>query len=249
MSKNTDRSEYYFMRILWTTQTEYGTVTKKSESLPENLEEKETLLVRQEVGLVNDESIDASIGLMLSLPLFERYRKSGVLQATLRRLPGVRGPAIVQVRLVEGKVVACEIDDSLGQHHTTTLAFLVRHDQEKGPFDWKLIPYSTPSSQAQGKPSLRTSPPLPTEENSGIQTGSQPRIAAGERDVHIPRIIAQLQIEQVSSWESHYQLVLYTVYSWIDGRHSIEEIKSNIALPPQVVDEACRILLLLKVIE
>ena len=52
-----------------------------------------TQLLRGNKGVcVNEDHIDASVGLTLSLRLFERYRKNGILQASIRRIPGFRGP-------------------------------------------------------------------------------------------------------------------------------------------------------------
>lgn len=172
---------------------------------------------------MNEDHIDASVGLTLSLRLFERYRKNGILQASIRRIPGFRGPCKAYLRLVEGKVVACEIEDSRGTRNPSTITFLARLDQEKGPFEWHLL--SAPA------PSFPTSPP------------------ATERPVYVPRTIAKLDLEQLSPWEPRYRVALYTVYSWIDGRRSMDEIKTNVSLPPHIVDEAFRILLLLKVVE
>jgi hypothetical protein len=172
---------------------------------------------------VNEDHIDASVGLTLSLRLFERYRKNGILQASIRRIPGFRGPCKAHLRLVEGKVVACEIEDSRGMRHPATIAFLARLDQEKGPFEWNLLPTSAPPFQ--------------------------PALPSTERPVYVPRSIAKLDLEQLAAWEPRYRIALYMVYSWIDGRRSMDEIKANISLPSHIVDEAFRILLLLKVVE
>lgn len=169
---------------------------------------------------MDEQHIDASVGLAVSLRLFERYRQSGLLQAPIRRVPGFRGACIAYLKLIEGKVVSCDIQDSEGQQHPVPIDFLARLDQEKGPFEWTLI--TTPNSTA-------SSPPA-------------------ERRAYVPRPIAPLSLDQLSSWEPKYRMAIHMVYSWIDGRRSIDEIKSTISLPPHAVDEICQILVFLKVI-
>ena len=171
---------------------------------------------------MNEDRIDASIGLALSLRLFERYRKNGLLQAPIRRVPGFHGPCIAYLRLTQGKAVSCEIQDSDGQRYPVTIAFLTHLDQEKGPFEWNLV--SLPD------------PPFPSSPTTG------------EHQVFVPRPIAPLTLDQLSSWEPRYRMAIHMVYSWIDGRRSIDEIKANVSLPPHVVDEMCQILRLLNVI-
>src|SRR5437016_6865790 len=51
--------------------------------------------------IVGNDWIDASLGLAFSLPLFEQYRKNGLLQAELHHVPGVRGRCKGYLHLVE----------------------------------------------------------------------------------------------------------------------------------------------------
>src|SRR5437867_2579811 len=86
---------------------------------------------------MDTDSIDASIGLEFSLELFKVYKASGTLQALFRRVPGIQKNSIASLQLVEGAVVACFIEERVGQRLPITKAILIQYDNERGPFEWK----------------------------------------------------------------------------------------------------------------
>jgi hypothetical protein len=74
---------------------------------------------------VDKDGIDASIGLAFSLDLFRRYKRSGILQAELCRLPGMSGSGVVSLHLV-GVIVTSSalLANRAGK---TTLAGIIVH--------------------------------------------------------------------------------------------------------------------------
>lgn len=170
--------------------------------------------------------IDASVGLAFSLKLFERYRKNGILQAELHHVPGIRGRCTGYLHLVEGKVVACSIENQQGQRSPVSKDMLLRVDSERGPFEWTLQPLPAPPTSSQ-----RTEiPPRPIQ-------GSP-----------IPVSIAHLDLEKLDGWTTRQKMMLSIVFDLIDGQRTIEDIKADAPLPPPIVEEALRVLLSLKVI-
>lgn len=173
--------------------------------------------------------IDASLGLTFSLPLFERYRKNGLLQAELHHVPGIRGRCKGYLHLVEGKVVSCHIEDLHGQRHQVNIAMLIQLDNERGPFEWVLVPSPAPP---------RSSPrDLPPPSSTGPALNSP-----------IPQKIGPLDLEKLEGWNHRQKTMLSIVFDAVDGQRSIEDIKTDVPLPPNVVEEALRILLALKAI-
>ena len=161
---------------------------------------------------------DASIGLAFSLAVFERYQKSGLLQAELFHVPGIRGHCKGSVTLIRGKVVFCSIVDEYGQQHPTQITRLIQLDNNKGPFGWTLI--DAPSG---GFSHQLSRPPT-------------------------PRIIALLNLDELDGWTPAHKRILLQVYQTIDGQRDLEEIKQALSLPTHVTEEALHVLSTLHVI-
>ena len=175
---------------------------------------------------VKNENIDFSIGLAASLKLLEVYRQNGILYAEIEHVTGIRGRCQARIHLANGKVSACYLEDSTGkqyQAHVTTLSNL---DAERGPFAWSLLAppvTSTPAISPQKAPSL---PPVSP----------------------IPRRIAPLDIRRIQAWPTKERMLLHTVFTFIDGHHSVEEVKKRVSLSPKTVDDVLQTLLSLGVI-
>jgi hypothetical protein len=167
---------------------------------------------------MSKEPLDASVGLAFSLSLFERYRKSGRLQAELHHVPGIRGTCTAYLELVEGKLTTCIVKDSNGQSRPIEKAVLIRVDNERGPFEWKLQP-------PQGQP-----PSSPSKQG------------VSQVDLLIPRAIAPLNLEMMKGWTPHHKLILSTVYNAINGQRTIGEIKQKIPVQANDIEEALRLL-------
>jgi len=178
---------------------------------------------------VGNDWIDASLGLTFSLPLFERYRKNGLLQAELHHVPGIRGRCKGYLHLVEGKVVSCQLEDRQGQRHQVNVAMLIQLDNERGPFEWVLIP--------------SPAPPQPVPRNLPSPGSTEPVLNSP-----IPQKIGPLDLEKLEGWTHRQKMMLSIVFDVVDGQRSIEDIKTDVPLPPNVVEEALRILLALKTI-
>ncbi len=176
------------------------------------------------------ESIDASLGLSFSLPLFERYRKNGQLEAELHHVPGIRGRCKGYLHLVEGKVVSCHLEDRDGRRRAVGKELLIRLDDERGPFEWTLLPL--PSPPMPGSPAIASPIML-----HGIVPFSP-----------VPRRVASLPLERLEGWTDSQRTMLSMVYDSIDGLQDMEELKNSVPLPANVVEEALRMLLALRVI-
>lgn len=167
---------------------------------------------------MSKEPLDASIGLAFSLSLFERYRKSGILHAELHHVPGIRGTCTACLELVEGKLTACFVKDHRGLNRPIEKAVLIRMDNERGPFEWKLQPL-------QGQP-----------------TSSPAKQGGSQVDLLIPRAIAPLNLEQMKGWTPQQKFILSKVYNAINGQRTIGEIKQETPLRANDIEEALRFL-------
>lgn len=179
--------------------------------------------------------MDASVGLTFSLQLFQRYRRSGVLQAKIRYISGIQGACIAYVHLTAGSVTACYLKNEQGQHLSFSLEKLCQIDHERGPFKWIFQPQQPASrSPAPASPSVQ---PL-------TSTSSLP----AELDALIPKVVAPLRWEQFNDWTSEQRALLQHVWKSIDGKRTIQDVKVSLPYSPQMVNDILQILLTLHII-
>jgi hypothetical protein len=178
---------------------------------------------------VSKDRIDASVGLSFSLKLLQRYRSNGVLQAKLHHVPGIRGQCMAYIYLSQGTVVTCYAEDLHGQRQQMAIDIFIRVDNERGPFEWT---FQTQNA-AQANPS-------PASEAQS--TNSAPA-RAELSDSLTPVVVAPLPWDRLGNWTLEQKQMLYNVWRAVDGRHTVQEIKASVGLPPQVVEELLKILL------
>ena len=114
---------------------------------------------------MDERFMDASIELGFSLELLKKYRKDGLLQAFVPRIPGISGKCHVEVTVMQGDVVSCRAKNQQGQIHNVDINLLLKLDEIRGPFAWKLFP-----SAQREKRDTSTTQPLPqylSEQDSG----------------------------------------------------------------------------------
>lgn len=174
------------------------------------------------------ELLDASIGLAFSLAAFERYQKTGILQAELHHVPGIHGRCQGYLQVTQGKVVSCHIEDKNGQRHTTQLRILLQLDEERGPFSWVF---------AEAPPLIEQTTMQP-QHTPGMSTSISP----------IPKIVALLNLDELHGWRPAHKQILFQVYQAINSRRNVEDIKQELSLPPYIIEEALHVLLTLNVI-
>lgn len=183
---------------------------------------------------MSKDGLDASLGLAFSLELFKRYRQSGVLQAEISRVPGIHGHCTAFLTLVEGEISSIYLEDKQKQRFSSDKETLCRLDKERGPFEWRLFPLNPDSSLSRS--TSKTSPLAPDPLAHSLQR------------VSIPSVIAPFPWERVSGWTVQQRDALYSLLISLNGIRTIEQLKTLVPLPPDLIDELLRILLDLNVI-
>ncbi|MBO0778900.1 MAG: hypothetical protein J2P37_08755 [Ktedonobacteraceae bacterium] len=176
--------------------------------------------------------MDASVGLAFSLKLFQRYRRTGILQAQVRHIPGIQGMCTAYVHLIDGAVTACYVENNRGERFQSSPSMLIRIDSEKGPFEWTF--------QVRTPPSPVTSTSLP---GSAVQSPANIPPLPPLSDTLIPTVVAPLRWEQFSNWSFAQKQMLQSIWKMLDGKHTIQEIKASLPLPPQTINDVLHILL------
>ncbi len=179
--------------------------------------------------------MDASVGLTFSLQLFQRYRRSGILQAKVHHISGMQGACTAYVHLAAGSVTACYLENEHGQYLSFSLEKLCQIDHERGPFKWIFQPQH-PASRSQ-IPVLPSAQPL-----------TRASFLPAELDACIPRAVAPLRWEQFNDWTSEQRLLLQDVWKSIDGKRTIQDVKASLPYPPQMVNDILQILLTSRII-
>ena len=177
------------------------------------------------------EAFDASVGLAFSLKAFETYYKSGTLSAEIRSIPGIRGKCKAYLELSQGKIAACYLIDRQGQRHPASPQILIQLDAEKGPFGWIFQASSAQLSPASASEQVYQVP-TPTKSLSLIP---QP-------------LVRYLDSGLLQQWTPQQQRYIYMIFSMVNGQSSIDEIRRQTSLSPNIVDEVIRILLFLRII-
>jgi len=107
---------------------------------------------------MDKDSMDASIGLQFSLELLKKYRKNGLLQAFVSRVPGISGKCHVEVAVMQGDVISCRAKNQGGNIHNVDINLLLKLDKIRGPFEWRLIPLA----QGENRTTSTTQPLSPS---------------------------------------------------------------------------------------
>lgn len=188
---------------------------------------------------VDNNQIDASLGLAVSLELLKKYKRSGLLHAEVRRLPISGGVGKACLQLVRGVTASVYLENPQGHQFPISEGELLKLDKERGPLAWS---FSIESTQPTSQPNTRN-PEVRSPTNYLETSAGRPPETA------VPVVIAPLEWENIMNWTQQQQ-ILYSLYRMIDGRKNIREIKTatSTLLPATVVDEALQVLLKLKVV-
>ena len=186
---------------------------------------------------MDNNEIDASLGLAFSLELLKRYKRSGVLYAEVRRVLNLRGKGTAYLQLVDGVIVSSYIEDPNGQRFSVSENAFIRIDRDKGPFAWcfKVAPAK---SSPQNTPVPKASPIVQQRRE----------VTSSLLDTVVLVTIAPIEWRLLTNWTPEQQQILYTVWRMIDGKRNIRDIKAmtSASIPASTVDEALRVLLKLK---
>jgi hypothetical protein len=193
---------------------------------------------------MDKDGIDASIGLQFSLELLKNYQENALMQAWVSRLPGISGKCEVAITIVQGTVTSCLAKDQKGQMYTVDIHMLLKLDKDRGPFEWKLLPLAP--SEKTSSLSQRHSPP--SQELEYPEQNRNSHYTYKSFNSARPYPTAKLNFSLRSSWTSEQKQILFLLYSLVDGKRTIEDIKQAVSLPPQFVEEGLRILASLDVI-
>lgn len=189
------------------------------------------------------------IGLQATLQLLQQYYQNGMLQAEIGLAFRMHGPCVACVEIKEGQIVSCFIQDKLEQRQATKIEVLLRLDLDEGPFTWRFHPLE--QSKALESSATKTTMPLTTTTTLPIQRSPQmPQQSTASQFTFsaVPRRLANLDLNWLTTWSPQQKRILRMVYAMVDGRRSVAMIESSVLSSKATVQEALVILIAMHVI-
>ncbi len=150
-------------------------------------------------------------------------RQSGELFTDLKRFPGIghKGPCRVHITLIEGKVVACSVQDMAGRELVSGSS-AIRGLERLGQLDWT---WSAANPRPLPTP---VQPSTPTQRNLAIPAPRSP----SNGPVPIPRRIVPLErINKNALPRKYWQLLLL-----VDGSRTVVQIANLLWVSPSPSD-------------
>ncbi|HEY7355245.1 MAG TPA: hypothetical protein VH590_02230 [Ktedonobacterales bacterium] len=158
--------------------------------------------------------------------LLEYLQGQSALLITEVNVPGQQGACTGYLFLKNTSIVACLI-------HTANRV-IVREGEAayqllKGSAEWRV----------RIDPDLEQTYWLLKQQDSDLRQASSPLMPAA-RGIYIPRPLVALDAAVVQSFPAKDRLVLRMVFTLVNGERTAEQIKTQLRLSPEKVDEALR---------
>ena len=163
--------------------------------------------------------IDASLGLALAIDLLRQHQETGTLRGIISITQLLRTKQYQCVIQIEnGQIVSCFLLDERGQRRPADKEYLIQVDEKGGPFDWKFYPRAE-------TPSTTLSAPTPNR-STAIQPALTPTGISPVNDDAIPvRLTPELQVSWLTTWHESEIRFLQQIFSLINGQRSVHDIK------------------------
>lgn len=189
---------------------------------------------------MDQNSIDASLGLELALELLEQHQRTGELRGNIsitQFLMTKHYQCIIQIE--HGRVLSCILIDEKKQERPAGKEYLTRIDEKSGPFDWKFYARDNAPVPTQASPTR----PLPAV--------SMPLQVSPVRDDSIPvRLTPELQLSWLTTWQENEIRLLHQIFALANGQRTIRDIKTILfRFPPGGIEKAFVFLIAMKQIE
>lgn len=189
---------------------------------------------------MDQNGIDASLGLALALELLKERQETGELRGTISMVHFLKEKQYWCVILLEhGRIISCSLFDKQGQRQRTDEVHLIKADENRGPFGWKFYPRAVVESSLPSPVNPALSAPQPTWLPAGISP---------MRDDAIPvRLEQELQISWLTTWNENEITFLRQIFSLINGQRSVHDIKALMfRSSPEMVEKSLVFLVAMK---
>ncbi|HTK08799.1 MAG TPA: hypothetical protein VL485_16635 [Ktedonobacteraceae bacterium] len=185
-------------------------------------------------------SIDASLGLAIALDLLKQHQETGELRGNIsiaQFLSTKHYRCIIQIE--NGQVVSCTLLDEHNQRRPADKEYLIQTDNKGGPFDWKFY---------QHEKALSVPPTMPVPVQPSVML---PVDTSTVRDNAVPiRLTPALQLSWLSTWNPNDIRFLQQIFSLVNGHNTIHDIKLLMfRFPPEMIEKAFIFLIAMKQVE
>lgn len=168
-----------------------------------------------------DNGIDASLGLEVVLTALHRLRKSGILQAEVAHIPGIRGRCRCSIEFVGGKITSCTLEETNGKRQAIGLDVIVSANQKKGPFTWSFhpkapqrpLPNSSQISPAMQDPYQQQPQKMLQQYSDAVSYNMVPTPLKRASDLYLPNNLSPNE-----------RVILGWIFSLVDGQRTVADI-------------------------
>lgn len=188
--------------------------------------------------------IDASLGLALAIDLLWQRQQTGTLRGTISITQFLRTKQYQCVIQIEnGQILSCFLLDEQGQRRPADKEYLIQVDEKGGPFDWKFYP------RAEATPTV-PSAPVPNR-STAMQVASASGGISPVNDDAIPvRLTPELQFSWLTTWHESEIRFLQQIFSLINGRRTVHDIKTLMfRISPEIIEKSLIFLIAMRQIE
>jgi hypothetical protein len=193
---------------------------------------------------VEQDGIDASLGLALALDLLRQHQQTGELRGEIvivQFLKTKHYQCIIQIE--NGQAISCSLFDEQNQSRLIDRDYLIRVDEKSGPFDWKFYPYE---KAVAPPPSTQVPARFLTTAHRSTQIDSSTL-----KDDAIPvRLTPELHLSWLTTWPEGDITFLQQIFSLINGERTVHDIKYLMfRASPEMIEKALVFLIAMKQIE
>lgn len=192
------------------------------------------------------------IGLSAALQLLQQYYQSGVLHTDVSHAFRMDGPCMAYIVINKGQIASCYVEGKSGQRQSTTIETLFRIDSDEGSTAWKFVfqkddkgEQTTSATVVPTRADYRLTEnriPIPSRPQESSFKDQQLVSSA------VPRRIANLNLDWLTTWSPQQKRLLRMVYAMIDGHRSVAVIERSVLSSKATVQEALVILIVMQVI-
>ncbi len=166
--------------------------------------------------------------------LLEYLQGQSALLATEVTMPGQREPGTGFLFFKNTTILGCIIQ---GANNVTWREGEPAYQMLKGNLEWRV----------RMDPDIEQTLWLMKQRTGGLQQYPAPPPSAPP--VYAPRLVRPLDLALLQQFSAKQRLILRMTYALVNGQRTPEQIKSQLRLPAETVDEALRSLYSLGVIE
>ncbi len=169
---------------------------------------------------------------LLTLVTNLRTETAWLRTSLTRKNAGISSPSTGFVRVERGKIVDCRIESQNGALLTGPRALQILQQIQ----EW-YVELDPPAFMQESPRSDYTGQAEQPTQTRQIGKALQPvQLPHAPHAPYVPQRRMQLQPHFLQGFSTRERMIYHTIFAKIDGKHTVEEIKQQLRLAPEVID-------------